>query len=196
MKKLSAALLLVAAFAFTGTANAGSTNDFVVDITGIAVDGAAPTIAVVNNPNGMPVLSISFDFTYDTNAGDSGLSWGSELLVTITAPDGSQFFAGSDGEDGDDSCIAFMVSCDLNWDFDQGPGVFSVTGDMAFIDVNASVGSGDWTVEFSDSFDDAGIDAVFTSGTITISQVPVPAAVWLLGSALMGLGAIRRRRLI
>ena len=193
MNKLITGLLVVAAFAITGPAHAFSTNSFVVDISGIAVDGAAPTVAIVNNPNGAPVIAIKFDFTYDTNAGDSGLSWGSELLVTITAPDGTQFFLGSDGEDGDDSCIAFMVDCDVNWDFDQAPGVFMASGS---IEVNAPLGSGDWTVEFSDSFDDAGVDAIFTSGMISINQVPVPAAAWLLGSALMGLGAIRRRRLV
>ena len=34
----------------------------------------------------------------------------------------------------------------------------------------------------------------FASGTIVPAAVPIPAAVWLFGSALLGLGAIKRRK--
>ena len=39
-----------------------------------------------------------------------------------------------------------------------------------------------------------GLSGVFVSGSITPSAVPVPAAVWLFGSGLIGLVGIARRR--
>ncbi|NOT85329.1 MAG: VPLPA-CTERM sorting domain-containing protein [Methylococcaceae bacterium] len=39
------------------------------------------------------------------------------------------------------------------------------------------------------------MNAVPLSETITVSAVPVPAAVWLFGTALAGLGVVRRRKL-
>lgn len=39
-----------------------------------------------------------------------------------------------------------------------------------------------------------GLNGTLTSAAVGGPQVPVPAAVWLLGSALVGLGTVRRRR--
>ena len=38
--------------------------------------------------------------------------------------------------------------------------------------------------------------AYLTSGTVTASAVPIPAAVWLFGSTLAGLGWMRRRKAV
>ena len=38
--------------------------------------------------------------------------------------------------------------------------------------------------------------AYLTSGTVTASAVPIPAAVWLFGSALAGLGWMRRKQAV
>ena len=43
-------------------------------------------------------------------------------------------------------------------------------------------------------FDDAGTQNYYVSGA-TITAVPVPAAVWLFGSALMGLGWMRKKHI-
>jgi len=42
----------------------------------------------------------------------------------------------------------------------------------------------------------AGEYSVGSYAQFTISQVPVPAAAWLFGSALMGMGWLRRRKLV
>ncbi len=65
----------------------------------------------------------------------------------------------------------------------------------------ASIASSSWfAVNPSGTWAVAGLDANFPSSTtnvpfavFTTSVVPIPAAVWLLGSALLGLGCIRQK---
>jgi hypothetical protein len=47
-----------------------------------------------------------------------------------------------------------------------------------------------WNLEYLFDTDELGTDIV----RLTVSQVPVPAAAWLFGSALLGLAGIARKR--
>ncbi|MGI9291616.1 MAG: VPLPA-CTERM sorting domain-containing protein, partial [Gammaproteobacteria bacterium] len=52
----------------------------------------------------------------------------------------------------------------------------------------------DWSNPFPEAIEAGSDYAVWTEGEATLSRVPVPAAVWLFGSALAGLGWLRRRQ--
>jgi len=83
------------------------------------------------------------------------------------------------------------------------PGTTSITGTLAgggAANLNVTVGTGDWLnlqlVTFAAEGDNSGF-AYLTAvqiDNINVSEVPIPAAVWLFGSALAGLGWLSRKR--
>lgn len=77
-------------------------------------------------------------------------------------------------------------------DIDDGEGLFLNPEGDVFVDFSDSV------VSFAGSFDriDLEIDQFGNFGNFLVapSAVPIPAAAWLLGSALLGLGAAKRRK--
>lgn len=60
-------------------------------------------------------------------------------------------------------------------------------------ELNQFLGAGAWGIEFSDGAQVGEFSA--SVDTMTISSVPVPAAVWLFGSGLIGLIGVARRSL-
>lgn len=62
---------------------------------------------------------------------------------------------------------------------------------------NATGGNGTWTESVTPSYDPAGV-GYYVSGTwtATVASVPVPGAVWLFGSGLLGLWSVVRHRKI
>ena len=83
----------------------------------------------------------------------------------------------------------------------------AISGTLAgggIADLSVAVGTGDWLnlelVTFSASgggfgfFEEAG--AQIQLDNVSVSAVPVPAAVWLFGSALAGLGWMRRKQTV
>ena len=91
-------------------------------------------------------------------------------------------------------CASGGVSCN---------GSESISGTLAgggAADLSGAVGTGDWLNLVSVTFAATGDGFGYGSGTIAqidnvnVSAVPVPAAVWLFGSALAGLGWMRRKQ--
>jgi hypothetical protein len=62
-------------------------------------------------------------------------------------------------------------------------------------DISLSSASGIYNQYIYDGGTITGVSAI-TSGSITANVVPIPAAVWLFGSALAGLGWMRRRKTV
>jgi len=81
---------------------------------------------------------------------------------------------------------------------------FGATGDFDIMDISfTAIGSGVSNLNLSESqlwvFADEfggyyGDQLIFETATVNVSAVPVPAAVWLFGSGLIGLAGFTRRR--
>ncbi len=105
----------------------------------------------------------------------------SNQIVGITGPAGSDFIAtGTDPVDtltltGSNQFV-LGITDGINWFMDAGTGSFNfgANTETLYFDTEAS-------------------NSVFL-GDVTVSAVPVPAAVWLFGAGLMGLVGVARRR--
>jgi hypothetical protein len=168
---------MLAAAGLVSSASAAVLN---IDLAGWQTDGGylnpGNTSLIVSLPIGTTIDSISFDIDFDS----LGSSWQSEFVISV-----------NDSTTGD------------FWDFNPAVGINSpgnFVGAGAFPDPGL-FGSGPFTLTTGDlfitvyeSFNDAGIDAVVNSGTLTINYtVPTPATAGML--AMGGLFAARRRRI-
>jgi hypothetical protein len=147
----------------------------------------------------------------------SVVSKGFDFFASPTFSSGSETSVDSNGLYVDAECFAFGPGCDAYVTMEAvNSSAFSIlsigtlstlsnqvlygriTGG-ASADLSMAIGTGDWlNLEFfgvADScqmFAPCGYHQVRLDD-ITVSAVPVPAAVWLFGSALAGLGWFRRR---
>lgn len=121
---------------------------------------------------------------WDVEIASTGASWLSEAVLGF----------GSDG-------VTAINLTPGTGDTFAGTGTYTSGGivDLIGIELTFVVTDGLLTIEFFESFDDIAdsIDAVIT-GSLTIeyeavTAVPVPAAVWLFASGLLGLMGARRR---
>jgi hypothetical protein len=76
--------------------------------------------------------------------------------------------------------------------------IFGGGGNANFASLSSTTGagalfSGYWTLSFN-AASGAATAALLTWNPTTVGSVPLPAAVWLLGSGLMGLAGVGRRR--
>lgn len=175
-----AAIIAVAGFA--GAVSAQT----VIDLSGMNVDGAAPTTFTVNQTDHGPLDSLDFNLTAEAVAP----SWGSEINVTLThVPSGWSFNADGDDADFDDDGPA-----DFLFGWGNSSGVFSFQGSVNMAGQGPADTFGEWRISLSDDFDDGvNPDHFYHSGsTITINKIPAPGALALLG--LGGVAAMRRRR--
>jgi hypothetical protein len=168
-----------------GLAAAASAQSFVADLSGVGVDGAAPTIIAANNSNSGALTTIDFDISVTT----ASPSWGSEVNIQLVhLPSGFTFTA-----DGDDADFSDDGPADFLFGWGNSVGTFSFSGSVDLTGQLADV-NGAWEIRLSDDFDDfANPDHSYDAGsTVTINNVPAPAGLAILG--LGGLAAARRRR--
>jgi len=168
-----------------GLAAAATAQSFTADLSGVGVDGAAPTVINATNTNSGAITTIDYDISVETFSP----SWGSEVNITLThVPSGFSFNA-----DGDDADFSDDGPADLLFGWGNTTGVFSFAGSVDVSGQLADV-NGDWTITLADDFDDlANPDHQYLQGsTVTVNNIPAPAGLALLG--LGGLAASRRRR--
>lgn len=175
-----------AIIAVAGLAAAATAQSFVVDLSGVGVEGGPATVLNANNPNSGPITTIDYDISVTTTSP----SWGAEVQIILTHV-ASGFSVFADGNGSDDIGGAPV---DVAFGWGNSTGTFSFAGSYDATGQLADV-SGAWTVTLRDDFSDtfAVPDHIYNSGsTITVNSVPTPAGLALLG--LGGLVASRRRR--
>ncbi|MEM7097891.1 MAG: VPLPA-CTERM sorting domain-containing protein [Pseudomonadota bacterium] len=165
-------------FGFTmGDSIAGS---FLVNLAGLPPDGcgvpnqscySGTTNFVTPSPNhGVPFYTTTTDFYNILNIGTDELSVGS----ISTAPGGLRSEISIRAKDF--SLVGFLNSADPNQSLSLTPrGSLSLRGTLQ--DINGGTRL-----------------AGFDLNTLTVTPVPLPAAVWLFGSGLLGLSLLRTRR--
>ena len=183
-------------------------------VTGIGAGGNIPD----NNSTGITsTATITEDLTItgDLSITISGFThtWVGDLIVTLTAPDGTTSAdimrrTGRSGAGG----IGYTSDLNGNYTYEDGgadwwgasmppgpvaPGIYAASttgGTQVSLDTifDGVLSGGDWTLFISDN---EGLDTgQFDSWEINVTVVPVPAAVWLFGSGLIGLIGIARRK--
>lgn len=106
---------------------------------------------------------------------------GFDLTFTIDESDSLDFYV----EEGDVIGISFSLNTGANWYGENGGGVPLVAEGFDFTPNY---------VAYADFLSTATLDLGGATGTGSIAPVPVPAAVWLFGSALLGIFGFNRRR--
>lgn len=174
MKKtnLLSALLLLLTF---------QANAVIVSLDGEQADGENFNILSLTNANMNEVVDISFNFIYEALSP----SWGGELIVEVGHLDSDTFFQiGTD----DISCSDFGVTCEFNLDWANESGIYTANGVISLLPGEIMDGSGEWEILIGDSFDDAGVDGQFLSGSFVqinqMAQVSTPATFALVMLAL------------
>ena len=195
---------------FSGSTSAASYFSGIVTIP-IPDNDATGITSTINVPDSVSVGSLSVTFDMDH-------TWVGDLIVRLVSPDGTQadLICRVDSIDcaslGDSSNLSTLAGA---YTFEDGGadfwaaaagldssgvipgGVYEATTiGGAPVSLDATFGGlnslGNWTLFVSDN---AGLDlGTLNSWSLDITPVPVPAAVWLFGSGLLGLVGIARRK--
>lgn len=141
--------------------------------------------------NAQGTSSLYFDTTPDYSfAADSGFNNG-DLLLTGTISGGNGVLTGFGIGAGQYSLNLTGALGSYNNAAVYNPGI---GGANAFFSLNANSSPLIAAVSSVQGNPVAGGLLATTTGTLTLTAVPVPAAVWLFGSALVGLTSITRRK--
>ena len=159
------------------------------DVRGVATNpsGAATTLQTGLQLDNTIVALANFTTTIDQPAfvyGVAGPSVAGDSGFYNAANHGESLSGGAVGVLGFNATAALGETVAL-WEAAKASGQKSTTGRGA----SKVVG----TDELPAGSMDTGLTATLTADGFAVAPVPVPAAVWLMGSALAGLGVVRRR---
>ena len=167
-------------WSFTDDSSLFGTTGPVVDVT--LDNGASSTAFQTYTTSDIVSLSVSTSGSYGTNI------WTAADVIENSDPDAIYFLADGSGTgllrltSADTSRIVFSNSGGT-WQFADGIDPYA----NIWLEATANFGGGGYAYFDNDSLE------VYGS---TVSAVPVPAAVWLFGSALAGLGWLRRKQTV
>lgn len=157
-----------------------------VDSTGSnATTNVKRAIVTSANPNETALNGQVDQFVASGNAGGLGTLFGDVAGVSMTssaAPDAfdTNFGLGGDG-------LASLNQSASLFYFARSTGTGSTTAQSTRVQYGNSAGFATVTLEADGDF-------VYSLAAVPVSAVPIPAAAWLLGSGLLGLGGMARRR--
>jgi len=171
--------------------------------------GSLDLLVFTNDPSfgteGISDVNVHLNFTKcDDPISDTGVcigtgsSYPSEIVFDLTSPTGTEVsLIAANTYTSNGTGDTYQVTLDDQALFQIGgplpvDGTFQPIGSLS--DFNFESALGLWTLSFADT---VGADPMSLNSwglDITTSVVPVPAAVWLFGSGLIGLAGIARRK--
>lgn len=204
---LPAAAIHAATVTFTNINDTDPTGGFVVGATTVVGDSYVIDVsgfdAVADNANNYDNIidTIAFDILAPTGYYISSVSYSESAQATITSGDTGSFgvaiVAGTAVIDGSGHDLGFHAWTSDTQGDSLSTGVISVPGQKSTVAISitnqlTAVATGGAMVEIRKGFDALG-NAVPSVVSVQLSQVPLPSAIWLFGSALLGLAAVGRR---
>lgn len=165
--------------------------------------GAAQAASVTIDSLGQVGSSISFrvnvNFTgTPTNGGEFLLSYDTNILGDASFAYNSDFFTGSTSmlsTGVDDTTSGFLKNIGFDASSYVGPGILGTVTFSVLNTVAALVASAedDPFYAFINDTDSSNLGMNYGSASLQVSAVPVPAAVWLMASGLLGMVGLSRR---
>lgn len=138
---------------------------------------------ITDQQNGYGTLSFSYPVNGIQNGNTSGTQPDGIALVDNTSSV-VQFLSYEGIFTAADGAAAGLTSTDIGV---AESGTTPVGYSLQLVGTGSNYGDFSWSTEMANSFGDV------NTGQLFVSTVPVPAAVWLLGSALFGLAGFRRK---
>lgn len=170
---------------------------FIASQVNAATIALTPSVTTVNTGDAFSLTVVGSDFVTDVSSGGVQLNWDPTLVtMTSTVADlNASLFSNGLLDLGVTSVISGS-SVVVGGTFGTIPGTlfnFVTFNFQAISTANIDIlnsAFGDW----QDGAGQAVLDVNFVGATVLVNAVPVPAAVWLFGSGLIGLVGIARRK--
>jgi len=194
MKKTSVATAVAGAIGLglaTSAVNAASLTSLVITGGTFQMGVFTPVANVITNTSGANLIAGAIAPTFATGVAQTGPAASSPIAWDFNGGGtwvNSFTTAASSGDETGGVMSGTIVLTD-NWNttnFAQG-GAFTGTGDGT----NFSIG---WTSLIVGGPFNGQIGTYNVTGTYAVAAIPVPAAAWLMGSGLIGLVGVARRR--
>ncbi len=136
--------------------------------------------------DGVPVKGILLSFLAPIAGSPAGNAYGTGQLQNVTASTFELFFPVLEAQWGGSYLTPGQASGGITFFGTYGSGAFSMWAeeliDLAEDPNGTGFGNPRWTFQW------------YYTGTTDLTAIPVPAAVWLFGSGLLGLAGITKRR--
>ena len=181
---------IIASFAFVACTSVAQAATITVDpLAANVTDGDVFTIKIVGSGFDAGTIGGGFSITWDSSivtlqssaltfAGDQTFGTPGVITVGSWANADVASLNGVAGPDFDIASLTFLAANPGVSPTDVVIGVFSGGSDRIWADATGFVDT----------------NPSFVGGSITVNPVPVPAAVWLFGSGILGLIGVARRR--
>ncbi len=185
---------IIAVFSLCGSIASANT------ISILNADGGDPTPSIIDGLMNGDTFSVNIQVDIDEDAGSSGadVSWGSGVLTLDSIVFGAGFFDFGSTMLPADSPANLLALGAFGIDNSGAPfnwvtlGFTYNGGSTALSVIPTSSVLGGWTEKVTANV--INFDTV-NNATINPAIVPLPPAIWLFGSALIGIGAIRNRKI-
>jgi hypothetical protein len=169
--------------------------------TFVADAGADPAMVA-----GVSVFNGSNAFTVNPGTDNVGTEAGGTLSQTISLVGGTDYYVGADlmaiqdlvGPNVDGGTMTISINGDVLHIFDVGSIAGGATITDSYSGIYNVVATGDYALDiyFSRQYKNFSPVILHHIDDISVSMVPVPAAIWMFGSGLGLLGWIRRRKAV